>query len=625
MLKQGFWYLIIGIMWAPQGFAQLTLIPIKKDLKQTNLRSLQTLQENDTIQLPFWDDFSQSVNSPNPELWVNSENIFINSSMGTNPPTLNVATFDGTDAFGVPYDINSDFVMNTDNLVSKAIDLSNIAANKQNTVFLSFFWQARGHGELPNEKDSMRLQFFDKDSTWVTRFLVKGGLSAIRKNINGEEVFTHEIFRVDGQKYFHKGFRFRFQSFGSPKGGFDSWHIDYVFLNQDRDFADLSFYDRGITGESTSIFGDYTAVSSELFFAAPSDFITPSELKLFNLDALPHPIEFTFNVRDLVNGILVDRPNDRTTANILLALERRAIVTNSPNLASLMVSDSIVLETEFIFNTGDNHLIQFINPVSNDTTFYNNVDYKVNDTLRRQFHIQDYLAYDDGTAEFAAGINQIRGQLAYEYHLTSQDTLTDIDIYFPKIDPASDGLPIEILVWKDLSGIVGSILAKQQFTIKWQEGINQFTRYTLEIPLVVADTIYIGWEQFSDNTLGVGFDKNTNSGDRIFVNVDGDWRQNVGLDGSLMLRPRFGRQIPSLVTGFEDDIMNGVKIYPNPSDGLFQITGDYDNLQLFDILGRSVDYRRFENTITLDQPKPGIYLARLIKNDLIKTIRIIVK
>ena len=470
MFKRSFWYLLIGIMWATQGFAQLTLIPIKKDLKLTNLRSFQVLQDNDTIQLPFWDDFSLSVDSPNSELWVNSENIYVNPSMGINPPTLNVATFDGTDALGVPYDINSDFVMNTDNLVSRAIDLSNIAANKLNTVFLSFFWQARGQGELPNEKDSMRLQFFDKESTWVTRFVVKGGLNAVRKNVNGEEIFTQEILRVDGQKYFHEGFRFRIQSFGSPKGGFDSWHVDYVFLNQDRDFADLSFFDRGITGESTSIFGDYTAVPSDLYFAEPSDVITPSELKLFNLDALPHPIEFTFNVRNLVDGVLVDKTNDRTTANILLALERRIIVTNAPDLAALMVSDSIVLETEFIFNTGDNHLIQFINPVSNDTAFYENVDYKVNDTLRRKFYIEDYLAYDDGTAEFAAGINQIRGQLAYEYVLSSQDTLTDIDIYFPKIDPASDGLPIEILVWKDLSSEVGSILAKQQFTVEWQMG-----------------------------------------------------------------------------------------------------------------------------------------------------------
>jgi len=68
-----------------------------------------------------------------------------------------------------------------------------------------------------------------------------------------------------------------------------------------------------------------------------------------------------------------------------------------------------------------------------------------------------------------------------------------------------------------------------------------------------------------------------------------------------------------------------VKIYPNPSTGKFQIVGNFHNLELFNILGHSVDYILLENTITINSPRPGMYVARFIESDLIKTVRIIVR
>ena len=589
-----------------------------------NLRTLDTKQFPDTIDIPFWDDFSTGLGQPNPELWINSENVLINSTLGANPPTLNVATFDGTDATGNPYDINSQFVANTDNLTSRAIDLSNIVANKLNTVFVSFFWQARGNGEVPNETDSLRLQFLNSDSLWVTQFNIVGGETALRFNNDGEEIFTQEILPITGPEYLHEGFRFRFQSFGRLTGGFDTWHIDYVFLNQDRDFGDLIYFDRGITSTPTSIFGDYSSIPSDQYFQSPASFVDSVQFELFNLDALPHPIEFSLNVYDLVNGILVDRTNEPTTAPILSGFERRVLSTNVPDLSSLSLSDSIVLETEVIYNTGDRNLIQFINPVSGDTTFYDNVDYKVNDTLRRQFTIQNFLAYDDGTAEFAAGINQIRGQLAYQYFIPSSDSLTDIDIYFPRIAPSAEGLPIEIVVWRRLADGPGNILAKQPFTIQQQPEMNQFTRYTLEFPIIVRDTIYIGWEQFSDNFIGVGLDKNSDTGDRVFLNVDGEWRQNVGIEGSLMLRPVFRKAETAIITSVEREIsINEINIYPNPNQGIFEIQGDFDHLRIYDLLGRSVPFKLTDSTVELGEKRPGGYIISFTRNNETLTRRMI--
>lgn len=591
---------------------QLVVKQILKNLDSgENARYLSTKQETDTLQLPFWDDFSTSTDgSPNPGLWFQSENVYVNRTMAKNPPTLNIASFDGTDAFGVPYDINSQFVGNTDNLNSKPIDLSKIAANKMSTVFISFFWQAKGNGEIPNEDDSLRLQFMNSDSAWVTKFVVAGGIDAVRTNSAGEEVFTQEIIRVDDASFFHSGFRFRFQSFGRLKGGFDTWHVDYVLLNQDRNFADLSYFDRGVTGFTTSLLGEYSAVPSDMFFPDPNQLTTPIDFQLFNLDAIPHPVEYTISITNTLDGSLIDQPNFRETASTLSSLERRVIQSELPDLTSLNRADSTVIEAEIRYNTGDRNLIQFVNPASGDTTFYDNVDFKVNDTIRRQFTIQNYLSYDDGTAEFAAGINQIRGQLAYQFYLPTPDTLTDVDIYFPRIANSVESLPIEILVWTRLSDDVGSLIAKQPFTIQYQEGINNFTRYTLEIPLEVQDTIFIGWQQFSDNFIGVGLDKNTDAGRRIFANVDGEWRQNVGIEGSLMMRPVFRKLEREVVTSVSDATAPMLSIYPNPSRGTFYVEGTIREIDVFDLTGQRLQFKQLNNEITLSTAKPGIYIVR---------------
>src|SRR6188474_1961327 len=82
--------------------------------------------------LPFWDDFSftpvndTSValsNYPVDSLWVNNSTVWINNGMGLNPPSLNVATFDGLDSAFLPY---SNLVLTNglrDSLVSQGIIL----------------------------------------------------------------------------------------------------------------------------------------------------------------------------------------------------------------------------------------------------------------------------------------------------------------------------------------------------------------------------------------------------------------------------------------------------------------------------------------------------------------------
>src|SRR5688500_5190972 len=57
----------------------------------------------DTLFLPFYDDFSRHTVWPSAERWSDSA-AFINLNYPINPPSEGVATFDGLDKEGNPYD-----------------------------------------------------------------------------------------------------------------------------------------------------------------------------------------------------------------------------------------------------------------------------------------------------------------------------------------------------------------------------------------------------------------------------------------------------------------------------------------------------------------------------------------
>ena len=115
------------------------------------------------INLPLWDDFSNSNRFTDTTFWVSNTAIFINSGIGKNPPTLNVATLDGWDAHGIPYSQDPLFTGAADSLVSRPIRLNDVPVSNRGSVFLSFFYQFEGNGDKPNATDSLVLQFKRND------------------------------------------------------------------------------------------------------------------------------------------------------------------------------------------------------------------------------------------------------------------------------------------------------------------------------------------------------------------------------------------------------------------------------------------------------------------------------
>ncbi len=586
--KQFFFFCVLMVVGMLSAHAQLTLRPLGATANQ------RVLSSEDTIALPFWDDFSSSDALPDSSKWRGIDSR-ISKTLGIRPPSIGVAVFDGITFSGTPHNPTTQFVGPADSLSSKSIDLGTIAESQKATVWLSFFWQLKGNGEIPETEDSLRLQFYDVEGNWSTVWSITGGLD------NQKDDFEQVLIQLNRQEYFHAGFRFRFQSFNRLTGPFDTFLIDYVYLNKGRNILDNVYFDRALTSLPSYTLNGYSAIPMAQFRNSPQSFVTPPFVGFYNLDNQIQPIEYNAIISRQETGEVIDVLNSQTVVNpVPGGLERRVFVANAPNTnAWPLEEDSLNLTTTFFITSGDDVI--------------DGINYRVNDTIRTSFVLDDYFAYDDGTAEFAAGINQSRGQLAIQYFAPEADFLSDIDIYFPQIFPLSNGQPIELLVMKDLTGEVGSILAKQSFTANFGSTIDEFVSYSFETPVLVSDTFFIGFQQFTDSFVGIGLDKNNDTGDRIFANVGGEWEQNTRVPGSLMIRPKFARA-DSIVTAIDEELVNQINIYPNPTHDQITIeSSGFSSMILMNITGQElyhINQPRQRETISLAGLSSGIYLVK---------------
>ena len=343
---------------------------------------------------------------------------------------------------------------------------------------------------------------------------------------------------------------------------------------------------------------------------------------IFNL------VAYSAIVRDTLTNTTLDILADEENPNIIfLSYERANFESPSIDYAKIPKSDSLLLELNYFLNTADTLLIKDITGV--DTTF---LDWqRRNDTASSYFSINDYYAYDDGSAEFGAGINVNGGQLLYRYVLTEPDTLTHIDINFPDIGKNLSGTPIDLIVRNKLDNSDNSILYQgKNFSVKNPTTINGLVAYPLSVGVVVQDTIYIGFAQGTEERLPVGLDKNTNSANNIFVNVNGTWQQSTELKGSLLMHPRF--ENGAIITGIHDipEEKNQIIVYPNPSRGIFNISGEFTDANAYDIQGKLLQttFRKksiSQSSINLTNYPNGIYYLRFQSKKGVITKKVIVR
>jgi len=581
------------LLIASRSIAQLYVFPIPQSSTSGETSNSKRTKEVDPLKLPFWDDFSFSElkYSPSEKLWQSGNTVWVNDGIGINPPSLKTATFDGLDANGKPYSVNDVLAKGrADSLVSNPIQLDLVPTAQRNTVYLSFYYQFRGNGEPPDTGDQLLLYF--KTPTAWEKILILENDGTLQ-----QDEFYQVFVPVTEDRFFHDQFQFRFQNFGRLSGPYDTWNLDYVYLNSGRSATDNSYPDRTQSAPLTSLFNAYRAMPYQHFLKDPSANLIKPTFTIYNLRVDNNQPMNYFSYDSIItykgesisysNHVL---DNAESIGNSLLGLERRIVqMSTIPSISNFDTSaDSIKVRLKLGLSTKDNVLPADAGDY--DPFKYSPIDFRLNDTTRAEFVLSNYYAYDDGAGEYGAGLNQPGAQLAYLFQLKTNesDTLIGLDMYFPKFGDESSQV-IQLLVFNDNSGFPGSILYSESVTLQ-RSGQDTFWRHAFTNEVGVKGSFYVGWKQSSAAIIALGFDKNTDSGEKIYFNTKGVWEQNISEKGSLMIRPIFGEAaVDDPNTGLEDDY-DLAKAYPNPNGGSFYLSSEVDAFALFDIAGRKIDF-----------------------------------
>lgn len=569
-----------------------------------------------TLSLPFFEDFSTALgrpglDQPDAARWQSGSGVYINNTMAINQPTVNVASFDGLMVSGRPYVQNNPLAQGyTDTLASLPINLAGLSA--KDSVYISFYWQAKGLGEIPDPgdslsrqaADSLTLQFLDGTGSWKTVWAVSGGIV--------DNNFFQVFVPVRNASYFHAGFAFRFRSFGRESGPFDTWNVDYIYLNRGRSVNDRFVKDVAMRQAVSPFFKRYTAMPLSQYVVNPAaetaDSVTTDSNNLFNNFNFT---TFRFTVRDEASGRLIQ--NDPATSSVLI-----------PALSSQRKSAKLIPVTGF--GTATKAILRYtFNLLTTDdqNPSIPGVNLRRNDTISAVATLADYYAYDDGTWEYAQQIRQ-REQIAVRFMLNKPDVISGVRVCVVPFITNQTGQSFTINVYSNNAGRPGSIIHRQSFSTQYPTSRNGFIDCTFNKTVSVRDTFYVGYQQISSSDatyLRLGFDKNSPFGAQIFYNSGTNWEQNLAssslnIQGAFLLRPVMGGKPDTIVTALpEPQPLAALQVYPNPTSGL--IRWDEPNLSRLEVMNSSGrillthEPARGQQMLDVSHLSDGLYLIRL--------------
>ncbi|MDP2423656.1 MAG: T9SS type A sorting domain-containing protein [Bacteroidales bacterium] len=610
-------------------------------IKQYNLQGNPAFKSTQqALQLPFFDDFSATGIFPKSNLWSDNK-VFINSDYAVFPPTVGVATFDAINEDGMLYPQANTTRFIADYLTSKPVRLDSVfslqprALTPADSIYLSFYYQPEGFGFAPNPGDSLVLEFYqdhpvDSLKKWV-RMWSSPGMTLNSFYAQHGTYFAPVMIRITDSAYLRPGFRFRFYNYASIlyptapsfQSNRDHWHLDYVYLNHDRNFNDRNFRDIAFAARPRSFLKKYFQMPYKQYKQNfVNEMLDTLRVVATNLHNAASPAKYRYTVKN-TNGIHVK--TYETGIYSFPPYAQSGYVTHQP-IARPPVN--------FVFPTLNQPwaMFEIEHVLSSQASF----PQSENDTLRFTQVFGDSYAYDDGTAEAGYGLNYAGGQLAYRFQLNTPDTLTAITMFFNRIlgNPAPRYFHIKI--WNDLGSKPNQVIYTQEYLQPIiEQGLNKFQKYEITNPVFVSNSnfpglvFYIGWQQITSDLLNIGFDRNTNSKQNTFYNYGGEWLNSM-LDGSLMMRPVIGSNGPSAIS--DPAHSNIFRIYPNPVyDNTLNLRYDDQYLEdgsirIFGVMGNLLKENKLSPSIDISDLKAGVYVVQVINpaGAVLGTIRFVV-
>lgn len=543
------------------------------------------------LSLPVIDDFSYDSHQPNPNIWVD-QNVYVNQTYCKSPITLGVATFDGLDKDGIAYELGVFSVDTADILTSQPINL----ANPTDSVYLSFFWQAGGNGDFPENSDSLAVYFYTPQAgTWSSVWRVT--------NIDSLTPFTQAMIPVP-TAYHKADFQFRFVSYGARAGAFDIWNIDYVRLDDSRTINDTLFNDVSFTQPHSSL--------------------------IKNFDAMPW-FHYVSSVINKDNENFFYRKNNNG-AIFGLFTGTYEISLNGSSLASDLQGQSVspASNVESVYNstfkpffpgtqTGEFEILAY------QSHYGSNEDpaTETNDTIWRHQQFKNYYSYDDGSAEQAYLVDDNAGGfMISQFGIAQAEDLMGLYIYFLPSEYNIEQNKFTIVVYADNNGEPGNLIYESDTTYTPRfTSSNFFLPYPIKKDINkgvnVSGTIFVGIKQVKNTPLPIGFDMNSNlNKDKIRYGKPNDFYTSF-IPGNLMIRPYF-RYLPNDFDLPETTAGTiGVKVYPNPARQQISIESTEQNEKLqfviYNLSGQAMQEGNVNGPVQLsNQITSGIYLLQVI-------------
>lgn len=551
------------------------------------------------------------VNQDLQALWVDNyaQHSYTNA---INPFSLGVATFDGTDENGVPYNEGASTAHGVaDYLTSKPIDLD---FNVSDEIYFSFLYQGGGLNNAPESNDSLVLEFYAPElEEWKWIWSTEGVAM---------DTFNRVHVPIVEDDFLKMGFKFRFKNYATTVAAIDYWHIDYVQLRSSPGFGagDTIINDVAWSMPINTLLEDYTQVPWKHYKAEVD--------KLSKMtDSMPSIIRNSIPADAFDNGgniRLDEAPNSLIRT---VPADFYGDINNGLNYKpelTVQVTHDIRNDGYFYpddINTDTSKVYKYLAALSTSSVQIHDG----NDTTRGEQVFSHFYAYDDGTPEEGYGSIGAQSMVAYKFNAYQTDSLVAVAMRFVRgPEDVTDKLFL-LTVWDDNNGKPGDTLYQDKFFDAKQptytDNHNGFYYYVFRDSQKVAvpQTFYVGWRQIEQDNLYIGFDRNIDNQNNIFysINNGGTWN-NASEKGSLLMRPVIDSELNHIVGIDENVEVNyDYQLYPNPTAESFSVSGDVnlvDEVVLMDLSGKQVLRSSRMNNIDVSDLPTGLYIVELKGN-----------
>ena len=609
--------LLIGLNCHAQEYLSGFSYATNDFTESRNVRS-----RGEAMQLPFFEDFTESVAYTDALKWQNN-NVFVNSGFPVFPTNYNAATFDVLDKTGKVYShaISSPFI--ADSLISKPINLKDLTA--ADSVYLSFYYQPQGNGDAPEESDSLVLMIgcqTDTSLVWNHIWSTEGMTLDSFLLANDGKYFKQVMIPIADEKYFGNEIVILFYNYGSippsmypnDRSNVDNWNVDFIYLNKGRTFDDKTFPLVTFSEKAPSLLKRYQSMPYRQYVSNPTvAMATTYNMCIANLDSVGASTQYTMYVENAVSGWNYDYSSkwcnvSPFATNGFQNCDGDNSTQACPQLKNFLFDMNDDVDTAIYHIT---HIISVDESTSNAK----------GDTLYGVQSFKNYYAYDDGIPERGYGVVPGESCFASQFGVSTPDTLCGVYLLFNRTHKDANYDFFDIVVWNNNNGKPGNEIYRleNQRPIWDDEEIYKFAYYPFDKILKVNGIIYVGIMQHEKESINIGFDTSKDNSQYNFYDVGYGW-ENSSMKGSLMIRPALGGdyEVP-------EDIPQNLRLvlYPNPSKDVINIENlDIDTCKeilIFDMTGRLMKHFTNELSLDVNDLPTGLYMMRVVSDSKVYT------